>query len=204
MTLSFRKYLDLENLKKQLSEATESNDFPNKVFAYLSVASMQINEKETWEQTVVSLLKSIKENQPNKNLPLIRDIPKENNKPLLWDYEGRGFWLWGSVLCKAYGWSLEYVSDLDVNDAFALLQEILTDNQLEKEFQYSLSEVAYPYNKTTRTQNFKPLSRPYWMRASYKEIKKIRIKKSMLPVGYGVDVSGLPEEYGTKIYLQAQ
>jgi hypothetical protein len=40
------------------------------------------------------------------------------------------------------------------------------------------------------------MKRPYWMRVSAKPIKKMKMKRSLLPVGAGVDTSGLPAEYG--------
>jgi len=81
-------------------------------------------------------------------------------------------------------------------EAFAHIQEILTDRQLEQEFFYSLSEIAYPYNKATKKGEFKPMPRPYWMRPAVRPTKTIRIKRNLLPVGYGVDASGLGAELG--------
>jgi hypothetical protein len=186
--------LELEAQKKKIQEATGSGEFPDRVFAYLSVAST-VNEGEAWTDTVSTLLKCFREFAPNQDLPLIKDATGEKGKPSSWDYEGRGFWLWANVLCKAYGWTIEYVSDMDYNDAFTLLQEILTDEQLDKEFTYSLSEIAYPYNKSTKKNHFKPLPRPYWMKAVVSEIKKVKFHKEFLPQGMVIDTSGMPLEY---------
>lgn len=75
-------------------------------------------------------------------------------------------------------------SELDPDDGVALLQEILTDDQLEKEWQWSLSEIAYPYNPDTKKSEFKNLPRPVWMQKEIrKPVKQIKIPASMLPVG---------------------
>lgn len=209
MKLGFRTFLELESHKKKILEAAGGGEFPDRVFAYLSVASfvpdkgikkfLKIKQKpspdEPWHNTVSTLLQMFKEIVPNQDLPLIKDSSNDRGKPASWDYEGRGFWLWANVLCKAYGWTIEYVADLDYNAAFALLQEILTDEQLDKEFTYSLSEVAYPYNKSTKKQNFKPLPRPYWMKMAVPEIKKQKFHRDALPAGQVIDTSGMPLEY---------
>lgn len=194
MTLGFKKYLELESLKKNLVEATGSSEFPDRVFAYLSVAS-NVSDKETWETTVFSLLKAFKENQPDGKLPLIKDVPKENGKPVSWDYEGRGWAMWSHMIAKTYGWTSDFIAELDVNEAFGYIQEILTDEQLEMEFQYSLSDVAYPYNRSTKKNHFKPLPRPYWMKVAIPPIKKMKFRADFLPVGLVEDVSGMPMEF---------
>lgn len=194
--LSFRKWLTLEEAKKKIQSATESGEFPDKVFDCLSVAlSQPANEKEAWENSVLSLSRVLKDTVPNQSLPLIKDAPTESGKPASWDYDGRGWFLWANMLCKAYGWTLEYVAELDFNDALALIQEILTDEQLEKEFYYGLSEVAYPFNKSTKKSIFKPMPRPYWMKAVSPPIKMQRYRADMLPQGMVIDTSGMPLNY---------
>jgi hypothetical protein len=192
--LSFRKWLNLETHKKQLM-ATESSDFPDRVFDYLSVAFGSVDKNEPWENSVFLLLKGFKDFQPDGKLPLLQDAPKEQQKPVSWDYDGRTWAYWSHLLAKSYGWTLEYIGKLDVNEALARVQEILTDEQLEHEFVYGLSEIAYPYNKSTKTQNFKPMPRPYWMKAVTPPVKTMKFRRDMLPMGIVQDISGMPSEY---------
>ena len=194
--LRFRKWLSLEAHREQLTKAAESSDFPDKVFAYLSVAFDEYpNKPEPWENTVFSLLEGMRL-QPDKSLPFIKDAPKgQDGKPADWDYEGREWAYWSHLLAKHYGWTLEYIGGLDVNEALARIQEILTDEQLEREFYYGLSEIAYPYNKSTKKNHFKPLSRPYWMRPAVPKLKTVKFRRDMLPVGLVQDISGMPDEY---------
>ena len=106
--------------------------------------------------------------------------------------------MWVNILAERYGWTFDTISNLDTDVALALIQEILTDKQLEKEFLWGMSEIAYPYNSQTKESKFSPLQRPYWMKAAPQEIKMVRIRKSMLPVGNVQDVSGMESVFAKK------
>jgi hypothetical protein len=118
---------------------------------------------------------------------------KKEDEP--WDYEGRQWHLYSHILAKTYGWTLDYISQLQVHEAIAKIQEILTDEQLEHEFYYGLSEIAYPYDSSTKKSSFKPLDRPSWMRPKAKEIPRFKIPKSIMPMGVVVVDGVLPNEY---------
>ena len=193
--LTFKKWLDLEQLKKQISDATESGEFPDRVFAYLSVAfDSLIRPKDSWDKTILLFTKALNELQPDRKLPMLQPHTS-NEKPVAWDYPNRSWAFWSHILAKAYGWTLEYIGELDVNEALAMVQEVLTDDQLDREFVYSLSEIAYPYNKSTKKNHFKPMPRPHWMKAMIPPIRKVKFRRDMLPVGLIQDVSGMPDEF---------
>lgn len=193
----FRKWLDLEKLKQDLLEGSKDEGFPDRVFAYISTAlglPVKKLERMGWKDSVSKLYEAYTQFTP-QDIPIINGAPKEA-KPVDWDYDGRGWFFYSHTLSKAYGWTLEYIAELDVNEALGHLQEILTDEQLEKEFYHGLSEVAYKYDKSTKKSSYVPMKRPYWMRpAAPKEIKKVRIKKSLLPMGVIKSIHGLPEEF---------
>lgn len=198
--LGFRKWLTLEKLKEDLISESESEAFPDKVFAYLSdslLIPVKRLENKSWEDTVKSLVKESSKFSPNRELPMLKDAPKDG-KPVEWDYDGRTWNYYSHLLAHAYGWTLEYIAELTVDEALAHLQEILTDEHLDREFYHMLSEISYPYNKASKTSTYKPMKRPYWMRVTVKPIQKMRMKRSLLPVGAGVDLSGMPDEYGIK------
>lgn len=192
---TFRKWIDLEASKQSIAKATEGVEFPDRVLDYLSVAFGKTPKEGYWKDTVALFTDALQKTYIEINVPMIKNPPKEGKEPD-WNYEGRTWNHLSHVLAKAYGWTLEYIASLDVVEAFGHIQEIFTDRHLEQEFAYSLSEIAYPYNKSTKKNEFKPMSRPYWMRPASKPVKKIKIKRSMLPVGYGVDSSGLGAELG--------
>lgn len=202
-SIGFRKWLELEKLKQDFIEAAENDDFPQRVFAYLSAAfDAPFKEGGEWRSTVLSIQKAHEKNFVNITIPIIKDAPKsgpKSGKEADWNYVGRDWHYYSHILAAAYGWSIEYIGDLDVNVAFGHIQEIMTDEQLEHEFTHSLSEIAYRYNKSTKKSDFVPMKRPYWMKpATPQAIKKIRIRKDMIPVGNIEHVSGLPPEYQFK------
>lgn len=137
---------------------------------------------------------------PDPSLPILKS-PKAK-KESDWEYKGRSWNYFSHLLADAYGWTLEYIAELDVNEALGHIQEVLTSEHLEHEFYHSLSEVAFAYNKSTKKSDYKPLTRPYWMLPVAKPLRKFRIPKSLLPLGVGVDMSGLPEEYGIKKIIE--
>lgn len=198
MNVGFRKWILLENKKTDILKATEDESFPEKVYSYLSVAvdsPIKKLENKDWQNTLLAMTDAMQRFAPDSSLPLLQGSPK-NEKPADWDYEDRAWAYHSHVLSKAYGWTLEYIADLEVNEALAHLQEIYVDEQLEQEFEYGLSEVAYQYEKSTKTSKFVPMKRPYFMRPKISTaIKKVRIRRDMLPIGRIIDISGMPEEF---------
>lgn len=192
--MNFKKWVLLEDAKKELASSVEGVEFPEKVLDYLFTAYGKTKEGE-WKNTVFSVVEAFKEFSIDTSLPLLQPSPKEK-KGEDWEYPGRSWNFYSHILAKSYGWTLDYIAELDTLEALGHIQEILTGEQIDREFIYSLSEIAYPYNKTTKKGEFKPLTRPYWMRPISKPIKKIRIKRSMMPMGHVVDASGLGAELG--------
>ena len=194
--IGFRKFVTLEKRKQIFLSATGDESFPEKVFSYLSVAldvPVSRLEGKDWQKVIRSLL-SYKGHQL-KPLPLLEGAQKDS-KPVDWDYDGRSWAYYSHLLSKAYGWTLEYIAEMDVDEALSHLQEILTDEHLDREFLYSLSEVAYPFNASTKKSEFKPMKRPYWMQPAVPTtIKKVKIRRDMLPQGLIKDMSGLPSEF---------
>lgn len=170
---------------------------PDKILAYLSAAlnlKQEDLEKRDW-LTCMKLFNQALARSPKIDVPIIKNAPKDG-KDADWDYPGRSVYHYTHILASAYGWDAEYIANLEVQEAMALIQEIMTDKHLDEEFLYSLSEIAYPYNKSTKKHNFKPLVRPYWMRPIAPPMpKKVRMRRDMLPVGRIVDISGLPDQF---------
>lgn len=193
--LGFRKWLELENCKKLIAEAVEGVEFPDRVLDYLSTAFGDKGwEKKGWKTPVFSLMDGFEKFNPDASLPILR--PSKESKTSDWEYKGRSWNYFSHLLADAYGWTLEYIADLDINEALGHIQEVLTEDYLDREFQHSLSEVAYIYNKSTKKSEYKPLPLPYWMRPASKPIKRFRIRRDMLPVGYVIDSSGMADQVG--------
>ena len=125
-------------------------------------------------------------NRPRVDLPMLKTKEKGDNIP--WDYIGRDWAWWVNLFASKYGWAEDKIAKMDVDEALALYQEMQVDEQLEKEWVYGLSELAYEYVPSTKKSKFRPLPRPDWMlvtKENYKpkEPKKVKIRRDMMPVG---------------------
>ena len=182
----------LEDKKKLIIKAVEDNspDFPDKVENYLSTAfSIPIDTGSCyWKDSVEALLLVVGKSSISSNIPLVTiEGPKQKEEP--WEYSGRSWYVYANMLAGAYGWDYEKIAKLDVADALALIQEILVDDQLEKEFYHHLSEISYVYDKSTKKSEYKKLPRPSWMvRQGVKNSKPVKIEKRLLPVGNVVNL----------------
>lgn len=181
-----KKWLELDDIKAKILDAAENRDaFANGIIDYLSAAlCIPTSELEefSWYEVIVAYAEINNANKLNYQFPLFKEPPNKDKAP--WEYDGRLWYKWAYALSKEFGWSLEYVAELDPDDGIALLQEILVNDQLEKEWQWGMSEIAYQYNETTKKSEFKEYPRPIWMQ---KEVRKpptkAKIPASMLPVG---------------------
>lgn len=196
----------LEGLSSKIEKAVEAeiNEFPNLVIEYVSTAlpiPKKILRKLPWLSLMLLLVWIKQVNQPTK-IPLLVTKSQEKNRPLSWDYSGREWHYWSHLLAKTYGWGLEEIKQLDVDVALAHIQEILTDEQLEREFLWSMSEIAYPYNPTTKQSKFSPLPRPYFMQMVAPEPKKVKMLKILAPVGEIRDASGFERYFQEKAQTQ--
>ena len=194
-----KKWIELETYKDRIIKSTEDGNFPVYLLQYLSIALGVPYTKfdhANWVRLVSTFYLSLSKS-PKVRLP-ITSLTDEKSKEEAWHYDGRTWHLYSHLLAKTYGWSLEYISQLHVEEALAKIQEIMVDEQLEHEFFYGLSEAAYSYDKNTKQSKFVPLPRPHWMRAKIQPIKKFLIPKDMMPVGVVNGMDALPDEYKPK------
>ena len=196
----FKRWILLEQQKEKIVKAIESGeDFPDELFSFLSIA---LGVRSNWYENadwmkIVKTFYLVLSKLPQVDLPILTPT-NEKPKDGSWEYEGRSWHQYSHILAKAYGWTLEYISCLQVKDALAKIQEVIVDDQLEKEFIYGLSEIAYKYDKSSKTSSLVPLPRPHWMRTKVKSIPRFLIPKSMMPMGIVMADKVLPEEYMPK------
>ena len=195
--LKLREWLKLEDNRIRIKEAIESKDiedFAETVYSYISIAvgvSREELDSLPWYETVNILNLAQNVNSPKLEFALLNS--KTKAQTVKWDYEGRTWYIWANNLADTYGWSLEDIAELDVDDAIGLLQEIIISDQLEREWEWSLSEIAYSYNSSTKKSEFKELPRPDWMKEQREEIKPVRMPKFLMPVGKVVGRDGKEE-----------
>ena len=181
-----RKWLQLEDIREKIARATDRKDregFIASIYSYLSVALSVTVDFSTlsWYEVVDAYADIVALHQPMFEFPFLNTANIDGK--VSWDYEGRTWYAWSHILSKEYGWSLEYIAELNIDDAIAHLQEIATSDQMQKEWEWMLSEKSVTYDKKGKGK-FHDLSRPKWMEGEKKhpDAKKIPIKKSMLPV----------------------
>lgn len=189
--LGLRVWLELEDANKKIIDCMRGKSVAEaaaSICSYLSIITkLDLEELKTFfwldiaDAYITILLASI----PTIDFPLLHGR-NEKIDPISWDYEGRTWYMWSHMLASKYGWTLEYIADLYFEDAIALIQEILLEDQLQKEWEWSLTELAYQPNKVTKQSEFKSLPRPSWMtgmRRVTKPIETAKIPVSMIPQG---------------------
>lgn len=183
-----KEWIELEEIRSKLIQAIERKEvrlISDGVLSYVSVAcNFDINDLEelSWIEVITLFSEASIANHLKIDLPFLRN--SAGDEEAVWEYEGRTWYLYAHMLAKEYGWSLNEIAEMDVKDAFSLVQEIMISNQLNREWQWALSGNSIGYDSATKKSKFTPLDRPVWMRGrALKEPKKIKIPKAILPVG---------------------
>jgi hypothetical protein len=185
----FGAFLKLEDIKHKIFQAAKRKEetFPDLVVSYISAAFLFpkfILRRLRWDLVFLLFLLASNANTPKVIIPLLKpNKQKEEKAP--WDYEGRGYAMYVHLIASTYGWTQDKINRLNVDTALALIQEILTDEQLDREFLWSMSDKNVIYNAKNNTSKANPLERPYFMKVEVQEPKKIKILKSLMPVGSG-------------------
>jgi hypothetical protein len=143
-----------------------------------------------WFEIIQAYSSLTKLNRP-RDIPILKNNPSDQKK-IPWEYEGRTWFWWLHVFSKNYGWTKDVVEELDIDEALSLLQEIQLEDQFQREWQWSLTEIAYPYDANTKKSQFKELGRPLWMQESrpFLPSTKVKFRKNMIPVGRVIGEDG--------------
>ncbi len=185
-----KRWLELDQIFKRIL-TTKGIQLADAIADYVSLATGEGRDfwrGAPWYEVAEAFSQIAQMNLPSLRLPLLQHRVKGEEAP--WDYSEREWYVWANLLARAYHWTLEYVAELDIDDAAALLQEILVDEQLEREWEWGLSESAYGVNKVTRQTEFHPLPRPVWMRPKAAPPKTVKIRKDMMPMGLVIKMDG--------------
>jgi len=186
-----RAWLVLEDLRFDVEDAAKNKNREKliaSIYSYVSTASsvsIEDLQKCFWKEVGDAYFAIHNFNAPDPKFPLIKPRPKSIREESGFDYPTRSWYMWANTLASKYGWMLDYIAELHVDEAIGLIQEIYLDDQLNKEWEWSLSENAYSYNESTKKSDFHPLKRPEWMLTTHKipEIKKVKFRRSDLPMG---------------------
>lgn len=184
-----REWLSLEDKRSKSLERAEKgeDEFVTEMFSYLS-ALLDVSEDKLiqapWYEVIEAFYLVSVECAPRLGLTILQQgstKTKVDKLPDPWEYKERLWYSWLHTLAKAYGWNVEYISQLDVDDAFALVQEISLDEQFSKEWEWSISDVAYEFDKSTKKSRLRALPRPDWMRRASKTYQDSITKPKSVP-----------------------
>lgn len=185
---ALEQWLILSDIHSKIQDAADTKNFDgvsDSLIEYVSAAvgyCPQLN----WLDFCGLFTEIIKVNNIDDRYPILKPSEKKQEKKP-WEYFGRSKYFWIHILGKSFGWTKEYILNLDIDDAVALLQEIEISEQLDREFRWDLSEIAYSYDTNTKTSKHNPLPRPDWMMESpaqkYLQRKHSKPPISMMPVG---------------------
>ena len=188
---TLKPWLKLSDIQKQTQEAADAQDVAGVYHLLTEYVSAAIGScpELPWVDFYILYGEIAKQNELDTKYPILRASDKEEI-PLSWEYTGRSYYFWIHTLAKNFGWSINYIDNLEINTAVALLQEIEVEEQLQREFQWNMSEMAYSYDGTTSKHN--PLTRPQWMLddplAKYKQQKRPEFDPRFMPIGNVVSV----------------
>lgn len=183
-----RKWLELEDTNRKIIDFMRDKNIAeavNSLCSYLScVIEIENVRSIFWKEVVEAYIEINSLCLPSIDLPMLHGTLEDRKNG--WDYDKRTWYLWSHLLASHYGWSLEYIAEIDFDDALALLQEIFVEDQLKKEWEWSLTEIAYPYNRITQKSEYKSLPRPSWMGGkapTTEATKPTRMPADMMPIG---------------------
>jgi len=181
--LRLKGWLEGESLREQINESKSTDEIVNNLYSYLTLIYGEEDwDKKTWEEIEMLYLSGIEINLPKIEFPMLSKSSETLEKSP-WEYIERTWYLWVNTLASKYGWSMEYIAELDIDDAIGLMQEIIIDDQLEKEWTWNLSELTYSYDAATKSSNHSEYPRPSWMTDTIKHPETYKIDKRMMPQG---------------------
>lgn len=185
MRLQLRNWVSLSQFQREIGTG---KDVVKNIFRSLHLGGSEL-EGHPWYEVRDALFSLLTDNRITLAVPILRSGKGGKEQP--WDYPERDWYYWLHLFASQYGWSAEYVAEMDIDDAVALVQEIELDRQMEKEWEYQISEVAYPYDSASKKQKFRPLTRPNWMVAGLLTLKPLlrKIPKVWIPEGLVIKVN---------------
>jgi hypothetical protein len=193
----FRKWIELEEQKNKILKAVESgaDDFPDRLLGYLSTAlHLPVGwiEQAQWEAVMAAFYRVVQLTACQISLPIFEPTGQEDVKEP-WDYDGRTWKFYVHLFAREYGWSVEYIANMRLDDALPCVQEILVQEQLDREFLWTMSERSAYYDDKSKTTKLNPLPRPNWMNkhVDIEDARKTQIPVGMLPAGNGISQSDL-------------
>lgn len=184
-------FLRLQQARESLNQGIEEADngqIVEGIFEFLRVAIPDLEAHEFNQAPWFDVFFAYSQVEDINRLPhgaefAILKFPSEGGRDVPWDNPLRAIILWIHLIATTYSWSKDEIENLWPEEAIAYVQEIMADQQEDREFAHMLSEVAYSYNKTTKKSQYKPLSRPLWMIMQRPESAITKMRRDFVPIG---------------------
>jgi hypothetical protein len=198
-------FLRLQKLRESLQDAVRLGDngaITDGMFQLIKVAIPDLTPKEFYNVPWYSAFAAYTQVEALNILPRATEFSiiqfgGGSGKPVPWDHTERSIIVWIHLIASSYGWSKEEIENLWPEEAVAFVQEIIADEQRDREFIHSLSTVAYKYQKSSKKSKYEPLKKPAWMQFRQPGQKKhliTKVHKKLLPVGNVIYPPGTEEE----------
>lgn len=193
--LTLRGWAAIDDLRRDIEKASRENDWsavPEFIFKTVELCG-EVDRNSDWQIVAELYTKIVELNQPTKKFPVL--TTREKGKEMPWEYSGRSWYFWLNLFAKNYGWDMDKIGEMDIDDAIGLFQEIQIDSQMQQEWEYGLSELAYPYNPSTKKSHFKALPRPDWMKPIMGKsvpVKERKIHRDAMPAGTIINLDEQP------------
>ena len=196
-------FLRIQTAQREVREATKDGDnglIADALYGFLKAGlagrpeddlDRGLFETAPWFEVVTAFLLLTSLNEiPNASSFAI--LHGRGGKPVPWDHPLRQSIIWIHLIASTYGWSRSEIEDLWPEEAIAFVQEIVADLHSDREFSYSLSEIAWNYDKAGKKRHLRPMARPRWMvvGAGGAAPARTRLHRSALPQGMVVYPKG--------------
>ena len=195
-------YLSLETLQADLMDAAKREDsgaMSDSLFRYFSVATsgelkLDVFHKAAWYEILNAFISIATMNLIDGEFAILQ-YARSDLLPVPWNHPERLRISWIHILAKAYNWVKKDIENLWIEEAIGFIQEIEADEQAQRDFIHSLSEVAYPYSEATKKNKYVPLQKPLWM--VHRDVEEVMTKldRRILPIGVIHHADGTESEY---------
>jgi hypothetical protein len=172
LTLTMNKFMTLMN-QRQIADA-------------MALLDTVLPEYSGWENGLNQFITLQQKLSLKHEFAFLQPSDKPVIQKEVWDYDGRDFYAWSHILANAYGWTLDTIGEMDVDDALAMIQEAMVESYHKRDWEWRRTEIAYSYDKVTKSSRYVDLPKPDWMKQ--KKLDKVvkvtaMMPKSMIPVG---------------------
>lgn len=185
----FRKWIELEQIRDKIQTNLRNNsseEASNAIIEYISqcidIDKDEVNQS-AWSEVAMAFVNIMSLNEPRFIPAYMRFVEQQKERKEIWDYDNRAWYVYAHMLAKEYGWTLDYSANLDIDDALKMIQEIMLEGQLRKEWEWTCSQNSVGYDSSTKQSKIIELPRPTWMRPAPAQPKKVKILKAHLPMG---------------------